>query len=167
MRHLQSIIKPWDFWEETIVYPEAEICRSNTCKYMHDVWYNISSSIFVDGLNNIFKIHMYYTIIKKKTKSNQRYWNEHNKLHSIHRTKSPSFDFTKSRSTCVHLKLINRSTSKGNIDPSIYVMKINLYMFYLIQINYTRTYYIRNLIVINLLTRVIPFHKPISACIRI
>lgn len=81
MRHLQSIIKPWDFLEETIVYPEAEICRSNTCKYMHDVWYNISSSIFVDGLNNIFKIHMYYTIIKKKTKSNQRYCNEHNKLH--------------------------------------------------------------------------------------
>lgn len=66
----------------------------------------------------------------------------------------------------IYIKLINRSTSKGNIDPSIYVMKINLYMFYLIQINYTQTYYIRNLIVIHLLTRVIPFHKPISACIR-
>lgn len=80
-------------------------------------------------------------------------------MNTINFTAYPSFDFTKSRSTCVHLKLINRSTSKGNIDPSIYVMKINLYMFYLLQINYTRTYYIRNLIVINLLTRVIPFHK--------
>lgn len=131
-------------------------------------WYLVQYFIinFIDGLNNVFKIHIYYTIIKKKTQIHQRYCNEHYKLHTIHRTKSSSFDFTKSHSTCVHLKLINRSTSKGNIDPSIYVMKINLYMFYLIQINYTRTYYIRNLIVTNLLTRVIPFHKPISACIR-
>lgn len=53
-----------------IVYLEVEICRFNICKYMYDVWYNILLLIFVDGLNNIFKIYMYYIIIKKKIKFN-------------------------------------------------------------------------------------------------